>query len=167
MKRILIALALVLFSIGFAFGQTASTTVSGVNGAGTPTPVGVENDGRVKINILPPFTNGSSEAQAKLEADSSLGVTIKADKRFVATKTTSNAVAGPVAASVVNIPNVRQITIMVNDIGKELWVKPGSADACLNSGAKVLGGCQVDNCATSTVVSYWASESVNIAIIQE
>lgn len=166
--RRLVFMFLMVSAIVFGQDQNATDVkMLGVKSNGSFTYPLVGNDGKMQVESTLPFTNGSTDAQALLDASNSVNVNIKSDNRYIANKTTSNAVANSTPQSIIPIAGQKRITIMVNDIGNDIWVKVGAADAGVDSGIKVLGGIIIDDCNTSTVVSYYASSSTKIAIIQE
>lgn len=170
MRKLLIFVFILINSITFAQDQNATQTrILGVKSNASFTFLAVEDDGRIKVNRLPTFSDGSNEATALLDASNSVNVNIKADSRYTATKTTSNVLAASTAATITPIANVQSITVINNDmnLGYEVWVKVGAADAGLNSGVKCSLGLIIENCTQDTIISYWASESVHLAIIQE
>lgn len=156
-----------IYPFAFAEVPVASTTIFGVTVLGTTIPILVGVDGKVHISATLPYTDGSNDAQALVDASGSVNVNIKADTRFTAIKTTTNTTASTTAQVIAPIANQRRISILIDDAGKEIWVKVGGVDAGLYSGSRIYNSMEVDDCDINTVISYWASETVNISIIQE
>ena len=166
MKRILVLVLVMAASCAYA-QPTASSTVYGLDGAGNPVPLSVEADGRLKVNRMPVFSDGSSEASAHLQPDNSVSVTIVRDSSTSATKTTSNLIASATPQQISMIPNVRQMIIFVTEPGSTAWIKVGGIDAGLNSGIPVSDMVSLDGMLQTDVVSYYASPSCRIAVIQK
>lgn len=156
---------LVLIS-SVSFGQIASSTIHGVTSGGVVVPVAVENDGRVKSNQTAPYTNGSADAQALLDSDNNILVNINKDTRRKAVKTTSNHLAGSTPQTLTLISDVTDVSIVLSENGT-MWVKVGANDAGVDNGALVTSSILVENCASDTVISYYASPSVKFSVVQE
>jgi hypothetical protein len=167
MRKILLGIFLIVSTISFAQSQTATETkILGVTTIGSFTYIAVESDGRVKINRLPTFSDGSNEVSARVDPDNLIYVNLAKDTRPLATKTTTNTLATNVAQTIPPIVNQRTVTVNVNEESKFAWVKVGAADAGEDSGIKIYGSIIIDN-ASGSIISYYASPSVKIAIIQE
>jgi hypothetical protein len=163
MKKLL----LIFFLLICANVYGADAEIRGETASGTFVYLSVENDGKLNINLPSAFTDGSSNVSAKVDADNSLYVNLKTDSRPRAQKTTTNTTASTIAQTVTPIANQKTITIALNQLDKEVWVKVGDVDAGIDSGSLVWSSIIITDCATDTVISYYASESVKISIIQE
>jgi hypothetical protein len=165
MKKLLVFLFVFVAAIGYS--QTASTTMFGVVASGSTTPVALEDDGRMKTSQPSAFTDGSADAQALLDPDNSVMMNLAKDSRFKAVKTTSNHLASDTPQSITLIANVFSVSIIMSETGKSMWVKVGGNDAGVDSGTLVTSSIGIENCATDTVISYYASPSVKFSVVQE
>jgi len=168
-NKILFLLAYFTFLIyPFAFAEVpvASSTIFGVTILGVTVPILVGADGTIQAHVTSPFTDGSTDAQALLDASGSLNVNMVNDTRFRAVKTTENTLASTTAQTITLIANVKRVTIMSNEFGKEFWADFGN-NAGLDNGFRCPLGIVFEDVKSTDIISYWASESVKLVIAQE
>jgi hypothetical protein len=165
MKKLFVFLFMLVAAVGYS--QTASTTTFGITASGSAVPIACENDGRVKTSQTGAYTNGSADAQALLDPDNNVYVNMAKDSRFKAVKTTSNHLASDTPQTVTLIANAYAVTFVLSETGKSMWVKIGANDAGVDSGTYVTSSLGIENCATDTVISYYASPSVKFSLVQE
>jgi biopolymer transport protein ExbD len=163
MKKLLFIL---LFFLASSIVYGADAEIRGETASGTFLYISVDDTGKINLNQPSAFSDGSNEVNAKVDTDNYVYVNMAKDSRPIAQKTTTNTLATSIPQTVTPIANQRTVTIVTNETGKYYWVKVGDVDAGEDSGYYTSGGIIVDN-ASGAVISYYASPSVKICIIQE
>jgi hypothetical protein len=163
MKKLLFIL---LFFLASSIVYGADVEVRGQTASGSFLYFLLDDTGKLQLNQPSAFSDGSNEVNAKVDTDNYVYVNMAKDSRPVAQKTTTNTLATSIPQTITAITNQQTVTIVSNEVGKFYWVKVGDVDAGEDSGYYTSGGIIVDN-ASGAVISYYASPSVKLCIIQE